>query len=112
MDSRISYDVDRVPTRGELLSAFRADGKDVHGGARGRLSVDYDWYDMAKTYRGGAGWQDLQNPADAVKRIFTKQVMGSFAAIRLGRAWGGFFCPSEYAQLHTLPPPDQGPPGT
>src|SRR3989344_7960582 len=101
MDSRISYDVDRVPTRGELLSAFRADGKDVHGGARGRLSVDFDWYDMAKTYRGGAGWQDLPNPADAVKRIFTKQVMGSFAAIRLGLAWGGGPPPPAPPPLHS-----------
>ena len=109
MDSRIPYDVDRVPTRGELLSAFRADGKDVHGGARGRLSVDFDWYDMAETYRGGEDWQDLPNPTDGVRRIFifTEQQKGSFTAIRLGRKWGDILAPNDRLYLNIIPDRDK-----
>lgn len=98
---------DHVPTRDEILEALRAEGKGAYEGFWGRLSIDFDWYDMAKTYRGASGWQDLPNPADAVKKIFAEKVQGSFVTIRLGRKWGDILAPHDHLDINIIPDRDK-----
>ncbi|MDP3947205.1 MAG: hypothetical protein Q8Q41_00745 [bacterium] len=107
MDRDAYTGFDDIPSRNQILARMREEGKGAHIGMLGHLMVDFDWCDMAQTYRDASNWQDIPNPADTVKCIFTEKRKGSFIVIRLGRTWGDILAPGDRLILHIIPDRDK-----